>query len=285
MLRIAAIAAVLILLAASIAFAFKAGEYEASDDMAAESISDCYLNYYYYMPCPTLSYCWGFYDWERGDIVGTWFQIGDLSMSSGQACDPAMCHTLDRVRVMDFGGFGGWHGCCEVKFNIYCSDEYGCPIGPSLWESSILFFEEGWNYVDINPPISVCQCSVNPADPLSGPRILVAATHGGWPAYYPMWGSDDIGRALERGCEFHDESCLPGLYPRPYNSYYPTMHSGFYGQNFKYCPPLWFKDSRDTTPDANEYGYVELLWRIYMTCSGPSGTVPTTWGNIKSMYR
>ena len=63
------------------------------------------------------------------------------------------------------------------------------------------------------------------------------------------------------------------------------MHSGYYGQGFRYCPPRWFKDGRDTTPDAIEYGYVELAWRIYLTCSGPSGVEPTTWGNIKSMYR
>jgi hypothetical protein len=83
----------------------------------------------------------------------------------------------------------------------------------------------------------------------------------------------------------HEYSCLPTIYPRPYNSYYPTIHSGFYGQNFGYCPPMWFADSRDTSPDATVYGYVELAWRIYLVCSGPTNVEPTTWGNIKSMYR
>ncbi len=50
-------------------------------------------------------------------------------------------------------------------------------------------------------------------------------------------------------------------------------------------PPVWFTDQNDTTPDAAQYGYVELAWRIYLVCSGPTSTEPTAWGNIKSMYR
>ncbi len=272
-------------LAAPGSSAFEAREYRMTDGLDMDLLEDCYLDYYYYVPCPTYSWFWGFYNWEYGDIVGTWFKVGDVSISSGQACDPGECHTLERIRVLDLGGYGGWHGCCEVRFNVYCSDEYGCPIGPSLWRSGILELDSGWNYVNINPPISICGCSVDPGNPLSGPRILVTATHGGYPAYYPNWAADNISTVVERGCDFHGLSCLPALYPRPYNSYYPAMHSGFYGQNFQYCPPLWFKDGRDTTPDATDYGYIELAWRIYLICSGPTNVEPTTWGNIKGMYR
>ena len=83
----------------------------------------------------------------------------------------------------------------------------------------------------------------------------------------------------------HDEGCLPALYPRPYVSHYPTMHSGYYGQGFEICPPQWFKDGADTTPDGSQYGFVELAWRLYVVCGGPTETGTTTWGNIKSMYR
>jgi hypothetical protein len=259
--------------------------YLMRDDFGMESLSDCQLNYYYYIPCPTYSWFWTFFDWEPDDVVGVWFQVGDLSMSTGHVCDPAACHTLEQIRVLDTGGLGGMHGCCLVEFDVYCSDEYGCPIGPSLWNSGTLAFDFGWNYVTVDPPISICGCSVNPGEPPSAPRILIAATHGSIIPYYPAWGSDCVGFAFQHACELHDSSCLPILYPRPYSSYYPTMHSGYYGQNFMYCPPLWFRDRRDTTPDAHLYGYVELAWRIYLACHGPTSIEPTSWGNIKSMYR
>jgi hypothetical protein len=93
----------------------------------------------------------------------------------------------------------------------------------------------------------------------------------------------------------HDYGCLPVLYPRPYTSHYPVMHSGFYGQDFTYCPPLNFCDGRDTTcagslcfPDGingTQYGFIELCWRLYITCSGPTKTQTATWGDIKSLYR
>jgi len=276
---------VLALTATTQAGALESKAFQMRDDFGMEPLSDCQLNYYYYAPCPTYSWFWSFPDWEYGDVVGAWFQVGDLSTGTGAACDPVECHTLDRIRVLDFAGYGSIHGCCLVEFDIYCSDEYGCPVGPSLWNSGIRGLDYAWNYLNVDPPISICGCSVNPGSPPSAPRILITATHLGNPPSYPQWGADNISTQLEQGCEFHEISCLPALYPRPYNSYYPTMHSGYYGQGFRYCPPRWFKDRRDTTPDAIEYGYIELAWRIYLTCSGPTGAEPTTWGNIKSMYR
>jgi hypothetical protein len=63
------------------------------------------------------------------------------------------------------------------------------------------------------------------------------------------------------------------------------MHSGYYGKELEYCPPVWFKDKNDTTPDGSEYGFIELAWTIYVICSGPTATQPAAWGSIKSMYR
>lgn len=100
-----------------------------------------------------------------------------------------------------------------------------------------------------------------------------------------MWGADNISTPLGEGCPMHDLGCLPALYPRPYVGHYSIMHSGYYGQGFEYCPPLWFKDGNDTTADGSQYGFVELKWRIYLACSGPTATEGTTWGDIKSMYR
>jgi hypothetical protein len=117
------------------------------------------------------------------------------------------------------------------------------------------------------------------------PRILVTATHTGTDGIYPAWGMDNISTGIETACIMHEYGCCPALYPRPYVSHYRTIHSGFYGPAFMYCPPQWFCDGRDTTPDCDLYGFIELAWRVYMICSGPTATEPSTWGNIKSMYR
>lgn len=82
----------------------------------------------------------------------------------------------------------------------------------------------------------------------------------------------------------HDTGCCPALYPRPSVSHYPgTMHTGDYGVNFAYCPPYWFLNPGDTTGDL--YGCIELAWRLYLINTGPTAAEPSTWGNIKSMYK
>ena len=83
----------------------------------------------------------------------------------------------------------------------------------------------------------------------------------------------------------HDIGCLPALYPRPAISHYSTIHSGYYGTNFAYCPPLPIFDGRDTTRDGSQYGSIELLWTIYLDCGGPTSNEASTWGGIKSIYR
>jgi len=275
-----------VIVSACPALSFDGRAYQIREDFGMESLEDCYLNYYYYIPCPTYSWFWSFEGWEQDDIVGAFFQVGDISMATGTACDPDECHTLDMFRVLDFTGYGiPYPSHHEVEFDIYCCDEYGCPVGPSLWSMGPWKTGFGWNYISVDPPLSICDCSVIPGGEPSAPRVLITAKHVGRHHFYPEWGTDNVSSNLEAGCEMHDISCLSSIYPRPYNSYYTTMHSGFYGQDFTYCPPQWFKDGRDTTPDATDYGYIELAWRIYLTCYGPSETEPATWGNIKSMYR
>jgi len=131
-------------------------------------------------------------------------------------------------------------------------------VGAALWNSGVVELSYGWNYIDVDPPVSICGCCIEPGNPPQAPRILIAATvlgyHGS--GYYPVWGFDNIGDNLENGC---------------------AMHSGFYGQAFEHCPPQWFRDPGDTTPDGTLYGYVELAWRIYLACHGPTAVQPVTW--------
>jgi hypothetical protein len=269
------------------AMALESTEFRMRDDFGMEPLYDCRMNYYYYTPCPTYSWFWAFSGWDFYDRIGAFFEVGDISMFTGQACDPVQCHTLDQFRVLDFAGYGTIHPSIGgVIFEIWCSDEYGCPIGPPLWSSGEWWTGYAWNYIPVYPPLCLTGCSAIQGDPPARPRILITASHiGRYNTTYPSWGFDNISTGVEVGCDMHEYSCLPSLYPRPYNSYYPTIHSGFYGQDFEYCPPLWFRDKRDTTPGATQYGYIEMAWRIYLTCSGPTNVEPTTWGNIKSMYR
>jgi len=274
---------VILLAAATSAAALETKVYQMKEDFGSEPLYDNMLNYYYYIPCPTYSWFQSFTGWERGDIVGEWFQLGDISTGNWEPGDPVNCRTLEIFRILDFAGYGTVRpGIFTVEFDIYCTDEYGCPIGPSIWNSGP--FETGfaWNYIYVDPPLDICDCIGGPE---SGPRILVTATHTGYAGIYPAWGTDVISTHIEEGCPMHDQGCLPALYPRPYSSHYSSIHSGFYGQDFQYCPPQWFKDSGDPTPDGTQLGFTELCWRLYVTCAGPSANQPATWGSIKSMYR
>jgi hypothetical protein len=275
--------AVFLIAASAPAVGLEVRAYQLKDDFGNEPLFDTAIQYYYYIPCPTYSWFWAFTGWTPGDIVGEWFQLGDIPTGGWQPGDPVNCGTLEILRILDFAGYGTVRpGIFTVEFEIYCSDEFGCPVGPSIWNSGP--FETGfaWNHVWIDPPIEVCDCAPSPG---SGPRFLVTATHTGSDGIYPAWGVDNISTPIEQGCPLHDYSCMPALYPRPYTGHYTSIHSGFYGHNFQYCPPRWFKDNGDPTPDGTQYGFTELCWRLYISCDGPSAREPSTWSNIKSMYR
>ena len=264
------------------ATALETKAYQMNEDFG-EPNYDTALQYYYYIPCPTYSWFWSFSGWTPGEIVGEMFQIGDLSTGVYSPADPAMCYEIDRLRVLDFAGYGpAYPGRFTIEFDVYCCDENGCPVGPSLWNSGPRETAFGWSDFEIDSHIDISECR---PDPGSGPRVLVTATHTGSEGYYPAWGMDNISTHIEEGCPLHDYGCLPALYPRPYSSNYASMHSGFYGQDFQQCPPRWFKDGWDTTADGTQYGFIELTWRLYITCAGPSAHKPSSWSSIKSMYR
>jgi len=277
------LAIVILLVAVTTAVALETRVYQMREDFSSEPLSDAALQYYYYIPCATYSWYFGWTGWEQGDIIGQVFQIGDVSTGAYEQTDPVNCQRVTQLRVLDLIGYGGLYPArFGVKFDIYCADEYGCPVGPSLWRSETVGMWFGWNYIGVNIPLDLCDCAGGPG---SGPRVLATATHTGSDGLYPAWGTDNVSTPVNRGCPMHDYRCLPALYPRPYSSHYSTVHSGFYGQDFQYCPPQWFKDLGDSTQDGTQYGFVELCWRLYINCEGPSANQPTTWGSIKSMYR
>jgi hypothetical protein len=276
----------LVLILATSAFALEKKAFQMREDFGTEPIANCALQYYYYVPCPTYSWFWMFTNWTYGDIIGEVFTIGDVSMGGYVPCDPFVAHTVEQFRILDFAGYGTiYPGLFTVDFDIYCADAAGCPVGGSLWNSGpVEFCVGGWNYVDVDPDLCVSACATEPGG--GYPRILIAATAIGTDCTYPAFGFDNLSTPVQDGtCALHDTGCLPALYPRPYVSHYSTIHSGFYGPAFQYCPPLVFADGRDTSADYSVYGLIELAWRVYLINSGPTAVEPSTWGNIKSMYR
>jgi hypothetical protein len=260
--------------------------FQMREDFGAEPLYECRLQYYYYVPCPTYTWFWAFCGPITGETMGAFFDLSDASTGVGTACDPDVCHTLEMVRILDFAGYGTMYpGLFTIEMDVYCSTEQGCPAGPRLWTSGPLETHFGWNYIDIAPPLCLTACASIPGPPPSAPRVLVTATHTGTNGIYPAWGFDNISTNLEMGCVMHDIGCLPALYPRPAVSHYGTFHSGYYGTDFAYCPPLGLFDGRDTTRDGSQFGVIELLWTIYLGCDGPTATEPSTWGDIKSLYR
>jgi hypothetical protein len=264
----------LVLVLATSAFGFEKKAYQMREDFGHEALYDCALQYYYYIPCPTYSWFWAFTGWAPGDIIGEYFTIGDLGTGGYDPCDPATCQTLEVIRILDFAGYGTvYPGLFTVEFDAWCPP---CPLY-HLWNSGPIETGYAWNYIYVEPPLCLTQCW----DPYGVFCVVVTATHTGTDGVYPAWGMDNISTAIETGCEMHDYGCLPAVWPRV------AVNSGYFGNGdpCMYNPPLWFCDGRDTTLDCSQYGWLELAWRIYLICAGPTANETSTWGNIKTMYR
>jgi hypothetical protein len=265
----------LVLVMATSAFGLEKKAYQMRDDFGTDPLYDGAVQYYYYIPCPTYSWFWAYSGWDPGDIVGAYFTVGDVSMGGWDVLDPFNCQHLEQVRILDFAGYGTvYPGLFTVEMNVWCPP---CPLyllgGTGPFETHY-----AWNYIPID--ISVCDC-------FDGQGLTFAVTLHmiGTDAAYPAVGMDNISTAIEFACDMHDLGCLPAVFPRA------QVNSGYFGNGdpcayAAYDPPYaMFADGRDTTPDASMYGFIECAWRAYMVCSGPTATDPSTWGNIKAMYK
>ncbi|MFZ1946342.1 MAG: hypothetical protein WAW06_02235, partial [bacterium] len=98
----------LVLVIATSAFGMQKKAFQIREDFGTEPLYDCWMHYYYYIPCPTSSWFWSYYGWDPGAVVGEFFVVGDNSMgkASNYACDPMMAHTVEQIRVLDFAGYG-----------------------------------------------------------------------------------------------------------------------------------------------------------------------------------
>jgi hypothetical protein len=279
----------LVLVLASSAFALEKKAYQMKEDFGTESIgiADGTINYYYYIPCPTYSWFWSYTGWTPGEIIGNCFNATDEGTGGSGLNDPAMCHELTVIRILDFAGYGTvYPGKFTVEFDVYCAEECCGTAAPvtHLWNSGPFETGYAWNYIYVDPYLCLTEC-----DPtgVNVKPFVVTATHTGTDGIYPAWGMDNISTAVETGCPLHDYGCLPAAYPRfACGAGVPAVHGGYIGTYpFEYWPPLSFLDGRDTTPDGSQFGAIELAWRAYFQCAGPTATEPSSWGNIKSMYR
>ncbi len=258
--------------------------FQMKEDFGVGPPYDNALQYYYYVPCPTDSWFWGFFGWVPGDILGACFRIGDVSTGGWSELDPGNCNTLEAMRILDFAGYGTiYPGLFTVEFDVYCSGTSQNPF-TRLWNSGPAETRKGWNYIRIDPPLSVCSCCEYG---LMYPNIAVTMTMVGQDAAYPYIGFDNICAPVESGCEMHDIGCLPAVYPRGQcGGPEPEVHSGYVGLSpFEFWPPLGFVDGCDTTADVSQFGFIEWVLTLYVGCSGPSGAEPSSWGSIKAMYK
>jgi hypothetical protein len=274
----------LVLVLATSAFGLEKKAYQLKDDFGMEPQYDGALQYYYYIPCPTYSWFWAYTGWVPGEVIGSTFCIGDQGTGGWAPLDPLNCNTLEQFRILDFAGYGTvYPGLFTVEFDLWCGDG-----AYHLWNSGPYETGFAWNYIPVVPPVCFTEClgygSVC-CDPATLP-ILITATHTGTNGVYPAWGMDNISTGIEVGCVFHDLGCLPAVYPRTSPCTPGGVHGGYISDGITwYTPAIGFADGRDTTPDASQFGFIELAWRVYIICEGPTATEPSTWGNIKSMYR
>jgi hypothetical protein len=261
--------------------------YQFRDDN--EPMYDCALQYYYYIPCPTYSWFWGYSGWEPGDVLGASFTIGDQGTGGFPPGDIYNCDWLEGIQVLDLSGCGVYYpGLFTIELDVYCADERGRPCD-HLWNSGPLETDLGWNYFFVDPPVHLfpsCQ------DYYQHPSIVVTMTFTGKEGGYPVIGFDNIGTAVDAGCLMHDYGCYPAHYPRSWvGGDQPRVHSGYVGSYaFEYWPPLALPDGMHAGGGIPAtYGYAEAAWRAYVLCEGwtkcPEGVRPTSWGGIKDLYK
>jgi hypothetical protein len=282
----------LVLVFATSAFGLEKRAYQMREDFGTEPLQQCpdALQFYYYIPCPTYSWFWAYSGWDPGDVVGMAFPIGKEGTGGYPAVDPYNCEHLEYIRVLDFAGYGTvYPGLFTVQFDFWCCVCY--PVHVHIWLHTIAGVETGfgWNYIPVLPVLPFCPCPWVDHPTFSGPVVVATATHTGTLGDYPAWGLDNISTSLAQACEMHEIGCKPAEWPRypPGPMYHglPHVHGGYFGTDPTNCPPMGIPDGRDTTPDVTQFGYIELAWRIYICCWGWTATEPTTWSNIKSMYR
>lgn len=268
---------------------FEAKPYQMVEDFGNEPPYDARAQYYYYIPCPTYSWFWGYSGWEPGDVLGAYFRFYDTFTGGCDPFDIYGCWGLEWIRVLDFAGYGvQYPGLFTIELDVYCSDESESPFH-HLWNSGPLETAFGWNYFYVNPMVSLDPCTEHNRI-YSG--LTVTMTFTGTEGQYPAVGFDNVGTAVETGCVMHDIGCLPAFRPRGYlGGSDPRVHSGYVGSYaFEYWPPLALPDGMHVGGGPPvPYGCVEAAWRIYVLCGGPNMAPvtadPTSWSGIKSLYK
>jgi hypothetical protein len=176
---------------------------------------DCCLSYYY-VPCPTHSWFWAYSGWTPGDIIGASFTIGEQPTGPGWPCDPVICRDLEGISILDFAGYGKvYPGQYSFEMDVFYCDTTGV-CNCHLWNSGPRDSHYGWNYIEVDPPVSLWDCPgfCLPWDQgCPYPKFAVTMKMVGTDGDYPAVGFDNMSMPVEQGCPMRDSGCLPALYP------------------------------------------------------------------------
>jgi hypothetical protein len=247
--------------------------YQISEDFGSEpAYYDCALQYYYYVPCPTYSWFWAYSGWTPGEILGMSFTLGKEGTGGFDVCPTGTCSRVEGIRLLDFAGYGTvYPGYFTVEMDAYCGNSGGVPCF-HLWNSGPLETHFGWNYFEVEPLIPIWKCPDFESGALS--RFVLTMTMTGIDGVYPAVGFDNVSTPAEMGCEMHERSSMPAVYPRkPAGSAGTAVRSGYIGHYpFEHWPPLPIPDGKHAGDPAGStwYGYAELAWRVYIRCDYPT---------------
>ncbi len=234
----------------------------------------CTISYY--------NFCSGWVFYWSGYCYGEWMTLS-YPPQYGTVFDLSDCPGSCR-HLMDC-----WWACKRftvrawVELEIFCANEYGCPIGPPLWGPYGFTpnISNPWQHFALGG-LPLCGCEE------TGPgKFVIVITDQGYGAHTSPY-SDIESYNINAGCQ-PDWDCTGHSYSYRcavsycdvYGAPGPMWVSGPYGcDNVPFIPP--------GCHDYYGYGagmFTEFLFDVYIACQGPTATETDSWSEIKSLYR
>lgn len=229
----------------------------------------------YYNTCSTWLFYWsGYCDVSWASLsqpakFGTCFDLADC---------PGDCRHLQDV----YWASNSWGPWSMIDVEIYCADEYCCPIGEPLGGIYDYWFPLAgpkWHQFAFGLlPLCVCE------DVGAGKFIVMVSLVEDYNNFFSY--SDNNLEDVLQGCET-DWRC-------------EGTHSFVYRNVLSYCDlygvpgPLWIPyttagcvDPPDFPPGCHAAPgfYAEWLMECYVSCIGPTAAEETSWSEIKTLYR
>jgi len=275
MKRIPAVALlVMLVLAVAAATAGPVLQYCEVPERGSVERQDEYLLGYYNLCSGFGTWLWGWDGYCQASFLryppqyGTCFDLAD---------SPGECRHLEDVWWV---GRSFYH-YDTVDVEIFCADENACPVGAPLagiYDCSVVYHSPSWHRFDFGG-LPLCGCDAGAG------RFIVMISHNGEETES---FSDANHKNIEAGCEY-EWRCSGHSYV--YRSY--VSYCDVYGEP----GPLWIAgpdygctNVPAVPPGCHDHDYstgyyTEWLIDCYVSCNGPTRTEPTSWSEVKSLYR